>query len=103
MSGAVLLCDNAYMPTIDEYHDQLNATQKAEFERIREIVKQVVPEAEERMSYGMPTFKYKQRPLLYFGAFKHHMSLFPASGKVIESLGEDLAKFRTSKGTLQFT
>lgn len=91
------------MTTIEEYLSNLSESQKKEFHRIRKIVKQIVPDAEETISYGMPTFKYNKRPLLYFGAFKNHMSLFPASGSVVSAMGEKLAKFHTSKGTLKFT
>lgn len=55
------------------------------------------------ISYGIPTFKHKGKPLIYFGAFKDHMSIFPASDETIKAIGEELGKFRTSKGTLQFT
>lgn len=91
------------MSAIDEYL-AANATpaQKARLERVRDIVKQIVPESEETISYGVPTLKYKKKNLIHFGAFKDHMSIFPASDEMIKEIGE-LAKFRTSKGTLQFT
>ncbi len=91
------------MSVIDEYLERVDPLQKAGLGRLRTIVKNIVPEAEEVMSYGMPAFKYKNRILIYFAAFKDHMSLFPASDQAIESIGEDLGKFRTSKGTFQFT
>ena len=91
------------MQTIDEYLNNLEPTKKAALERVRKIVKEMVPEAEETISYGMPTFKYKRRPLMYFATFKNHLSLFPASGKVIEQMSSKLEKYKTSKGTLQFT
>lgn len=90
------------MSTIEDYLDKATPTQKAEFERIRKIVRELAPEAEEVMSYGIPTFKHKRRPLIYFGAFKDHMSIFPASDEMMETIPE-LSKFRTSKGTLRYT
>lgn len=90
------------MTEVDEYLKTVTPEQKAEFERIRKIVKSAVPEAEESISYGIPAFKHDNKPLLYFGAFKNHMSLFPASDHMIEVV-KDLAKYRTSKGTLRFT
>lgn len=91
------------MATIEEYLIGITPSQKAEFKQIRRIVHEVVPEAEEVISYGVPTFKYKSRPLLYFGAYKNHMSIYPASDMMIEEIGESLNAFRTSKGTFQFT
>lgn len=91
------------MSAIDEYLSSLTPAQKIRFERIRAIVLEVAPEAEETFSYGMPTFKYNKRPLLYFGAFKNHMSIFPASSAAVKSMEDKLSQFHTSKGTLQFT
>lgn len=88
---------------IYEYLQNLTHGQKAEFERVRRLVKQLTPDAEELISYGVPTFKYKKRPLIYFAAFKNHMSIYPVSDDMIEEIGQELAKFRTGKGTLQFT
>lgn len=91
------------MSDIEAYLNNATSSQKAEFERIRKIVKEVAPSAEESISYGVPCFKHKGRPLVYFGAFKNHMSIYPASDDLVDAVGGDLAKFRTSKGTLQFT
>lgn len=90
------------MSVIDEYLAHVNAPQKAELERIREIVKKTVPDAQEVISYGMPAFKYKHKYLIAFSAFKHHMSIFPAS-HAVEALKEKLGDFKLSKGTIQFT
>jgi uncharacterized protein YdhG (YjbR/CyaY superfamily) len=90
------------MQTINEYLSSITQAQKAEFERIRKIVYEMVPDAEETISYGIPTFKYKGTYLLYFGAFKNHMSLFPGSG-IIGELAEDFKGYKVAKGTVQFT
>lgn len=91
------------MSSVDEYLKKVTPSQRAELGRIRQLVKQIAPEAEESISYGVPTFKYGKRPLIYFAAFKNHMSLFPTSDGMIEALGEKVSKFRTSRGTLRFT
>jgi uncharacterized protein YdhG (YjbR/CyaY superfamily) len=90
------------MSTVDEYLKSITPSQKAEFERIRRIVKRLAPEAAESISYGIPTFKVDHRPLIYFGAFKNHLSLFPASDTMLEQISE-LSKYRASKGTLRYT
>jgi uncharacterized protein YdhG (YjbR/CyaY superfamily) len=69
------------MSAIDEYLEKVSPAQQAEFERVRRIVRQLVPEAEETISYGMPTFKYQGKYLIYFGAFKNHMTIFPGTIK----------------------
>jgi uncharacterized protein YdhG (YjbR/CyaY superfamily) len=91
------------MPTVDEYLQNITPTQRAQYKRIRTIVKKLIPDAEEVISYGIPTFKHKGTYVIYFGAYKHHMSVYPGTSRMDETLGEEFAKFRTSKGTLQFT
>ena len=51
----------------------------------------------------MPTFKEQGRFLVSYAAFKDHCSLFPASGAVMEALGEELEPYFSGKGTLSFT
>lgn len=90
------------MSVIDDYLKKLELPQRAELERIRQIVQQVAPEAVEVITYGMPGFKYRQKYLIAFAAFKDHLSLFPAPGP-IEALKDKLTDFKLSKGTIQFT
>lgn len=75
--------------------------QQVEFERIKKLVLKVVPDAEQVVSYGMPTFKYKGKVVVHVGAFANHMSLFP--GGIVEMFAADVKDYKTSKGTIQFT
>ena len=50
------------MGVIDDYLEDLGDSQRAELERIRRIVLDRVPDAEEGRSYGMPAFRYKRKP-----------------------------------------
>jgi len=85
---------------VDDYLSTVKPSQKTELARIRKIIKQTVPEAEETISYDMPTYKYKGNRLIYFAAYKNHMSLFGGLG----SLEQKLCNFKLShRGTLQFT
>lgn len=90
------------MTVIDEYLKNVSFPQREELERVRKIIKQLVPDAEESISYGMPVFKYNNQYLIWFAAFKDHMSIFPMPSS-IEAMGDKLSKFKTSKGTIQFT
>ena len=91
------------MTTIQDYLAACTPAQKAEYERIKGIVKKYAPSIDEVISYGIPTFKIEGKPLLYFGAFKDHMSVFPASDAMVKAVGNGIEKFRVSKGTLHFT
>jgi uncharacterized protein YdhG (YjbR/CyaY superfamily) len=88
--------------TIDQYFSNLEPEDKKALQRIHQIVKEVVPEAEESISYQMPAFKLNGKPLIYFGAFKDHLSIFPTSGPIAR-LEPKLKKFKVAKGTIQFT
>ncbi len=91
------------MTDIDDYLNRASPTQRIELEKIRQAVKHLVPDAEEVISYGIPTFKHNKRALIYYAAYKDHMSIHPASDRMIKVIGGPLAEFRTGKGTLQFT
>lgn len=64
-------------------------------------IQELMPEAQEIISYAIPTFKLKGKNVVYYAAFKKHISLFPgASG--VQAFEEQLTGYITSKGTIQF-
>ena len=67
---------------------------------IRATILDAAPQAEEKISYQMPTFTQNGN-LIYFAAFKNHIGVFGASG-VVEAFHEELAPFAGPKGNLQF-
>jgi uncharacterized protein YdhG (YjbR/CyaY superfamily) len=91
------------MPTFDEYLANVPEPHKTELERVRQAVRRAVPDAEESVSYGMPAFKYKKRPLLGFRVSKNHLSVFPFSPEAVDAARDALAGFDLSKGTVRFT
>lgn len=90
------------MSVIDDYLAGLEVPQRAELERVRGIVKKLVPEVEEVIGYGIPTFKFKGKNMIHFAAYKDHLSLFPGSTP-IEEFKADLTDYKLSKGTIQFS
>ena len=93
----------ALVPAVDDYFNSLDASTRAAFEHIRDLVMEIVPEAEQGTSYGMATLTYKRKPLLAFLAAKHHLSIFPFSSQVVDAVRDRLAAFELSKGTIRFT
>ncbi len=86
--------------TIDEYISQFPEDIQITLEKIRKNIHEAVPEASEKISYGMPTF-YLNGNLVHFAAFKKHIGFYPtASG--IEKFKDKLKDYKTSKGTVQF-
>ena len=90
------------MSVIDDYLRDVPAAERAELQRIRNLITEMVPEAVEAFSYGIPCFKYKNHYFIGFAAYKNHLSLFPSSQPITE-LGPKLSAFKTSPGTIQFT
>jgi uncharacterized protein YdhG (YjbR/CyaY superfamily) len=87
---------------IDAYLDRLEDPRRSTLEQLRREILEVVPEAEEAMSYRLPAFRLDGTLIAGFGAFKSHLSYFPHSGSVLAALGEEVAGYRTSRGALQF-
>ena len=88
--------------TIDDYLSQLPENQRIVLEELRQIIREAAPEAEEVISYQMPAFK-QNGMLVYFAAFKNHCSFFGGNSTLTDSMKEELAAYKTSKGTIQFT
>lgn len=81
---------------------EFSAVEQKELDRIKGLILGIVPDAEEVVSYGMPTFKYKKKLIMHIGAFSDHMSIFPGAAAV-EAFADRLVDKTTSKGTIQFT
>jgi len=88
---------------IDAYIADLPADQARALTELRAELLEAVPDGIEAISYSMPALKVGKRVLVYYAAFTTHLSLFPASGSVMDKLGADLQTYFTGKGTLQFT
>lgn len=87
--------------TVDEYMAELPEKEREVLSDLRKTIKATAPKAEEAISYGIPGYKYHGM-LVYFAAFKKHLSFFPGSS-TIDQFGDEVKKYKTSKGTLQFT
>ena len=87
---------------VDRYLEALEEPKRGTLEALRRSILEVVPEAEQGISYGMPAFKVEGRTVAGFAAFKHHLSYLPHSGSVLATLADDVAAYETSKGSLRF-
>lgn len=90
------------MTKIDTYLQALPQEQRVELEKIRALAHATIPELTEIINYGIPTLQYKNKNLIHFAGFEHHMSVFPGA-HAIEVLASELADYQTSRGTVQFT
>jgi uncharacterized protein YdhG (YjbR/CyaY superfamily) len=86
--------------TIDEYIKTFPKDVQSILKELRQVIKAAAPEAEERLSYRMPSF-WLNGVLVYFAAFKSHIGFYPtASG--IANFKEDLKGYKSAKGSVQF-
>lgn len=87
--------------TIEEYIANFPGDVQPVLEKIRSTIQKAAPKAEETISYQIPAFKLNGRILVYFAAFKNHVSLYPAPRNAAE-FKDELADYRGGKGTVQF-
>jgi uncharacterized protein YdhG (YjbR/CyaY superfamily) len=86
--------------TIDEYIALFSKDVRNILEALRKAIRDVAPQAEEGISYQIPTYKLNGN-LVHFAAFKDHISFFPTSSG-IEAFKVKLKSYKTSKGTIRF-
>jgi uncharacterized protein YdhG (YjbR/CyaY superfamily) len=87
---------------IDRYLDGLEEPKRTTLARLRQTILDVVPEAEQAISYGVPAFKVQGKTIAGFAAFTNHLSYLPHSGSVFPQLKEELKGYSTSSGALRF-
>lgn len=90
------------MEDVESYLSSLSVENKLALNEIRATVRHQIKNADETISYGIPTFKYKGKHLLAYAAFKNHLSIFPGA-EPIEQLNDELSGFTLSRGTIQFS
>ena len=86
---------------VDAYIADFPVDVQAIMQEIRALIKATAPDAEESISYGLPTYKLGGKPLVYFGAYKHHIGFY-ATPTGHEAFAEDLSKYKQGKGSVQF-
>ena len=70
-------------------------------EELRVTVRAVVPEAVERITWGMPTLDLDGKHLLFFAGYARHVGFYPLPG-AIEEFKEELRPYETAKGSVRF-
>lgn len=88
--------------TIDEYFSNLTPEVQIVLEDLRQFIHNLVPDAEEAISYQIPTFKWKGG-LVALAGFKNHCSFFPMTNQLPENLKNEAKPYFHGKSTLRFT
>jgi uncharacterized protein YdhG (YjbR/CyaY superfamily) len=88
--------------TVDEYMALLPPKQRPLLAEVRAVLRAALPEAEEVISYDIPTYKIGGRAVIYFAGWKRHYSIYPVGEAVQKTLAAELAGLEISKGTIKF-
>lgn len=87
--------------SVDSYIASFPENVQQKLQEMRALIREVVPEAFETISYEMPAYR-EGKVIVYFGGFKNHIALFPtASG--VSAFQSELAPYKISKGTIRFS
>jgi uncharacterized protein YdhG (YjbR/CyaY superfamily) len=85
---------------IDQYIDAFPKDIQKALQQMRTAIRKAAPEAEETISYAIPTFKLNGN-LVHFAAFKNHIGFYPAPSG-IEAFKDELSDYEGAKGSVQF-
>ena len=86
--------------SLDEYIATFPKNVQEILKSLRQAIKETAPQAQETISWRMPTFKLNGNPL-FFAAFKKHIGLYPGPEAIV-AFKERLSVYKTSKGAIQF-
>lgn len=90
----------AVAASIDEYIEAFPAPVRAILSRFRELAHETDAGLTEAISYGVPTMRLKGKNAFHFGAYPHHVSVYPVPAD--SSLRKQITPYIKGKGTLQF-
>jgi uncharacterized protein YdhG (YjbR/CyaY superfamily) len=88
---------------VEAYLARVPEPGRGTLQAVRATLRALLPEASEGISYGMPAFKVRTKPVAGYAAFPNHCGFYPMSGNVVAALKADLDGYETSKGGIRFS
>jgi uncharacterized protein YdhG (YjbR/CyaY superfamily) len=88
--------------TVDEYIASCAESERAVLSLVRRSIQKAVPQAEESISYNMPTYKLNGKAFLYFAGWKRYYSLYPASNQLVAAFLDELKQYEVEKSAIRF-
>jgi len=88
--------------TIDAYIAAQPAANQETLQTVRAIIRRALPEAVETISYKIPAFRVAGRVAIFFAGWMSHYSVYPVTPRIAVQLGDKLAPYPASKGTVRF-
>jgi len=87
---------------VDEYLRAVDEPKRSTLQALRRTILDIVPEAEQVISYRVPAFRVRGKVVAGFAAFKDHLSYLPFSGSVLGRLADELHGYTMTKSALHF-
>jgi uncharacterized protein YdhG (YjbR/CyaY superfamily) len=87
---------------VDEYLRQLEEPKRSTLQALRRTILEILPEAEQVISYRVPAFRVNGKTVAGFAAFRNHLSYLPFSGSVLPQLADELEGYTMTKSALHF-
>jgi uncharacterized protein YdhG (YjbR/CyaY superfamily) len=87
---------------VDNYLTSLDQRKRRTLQTLRRTILEVVPDAEQVISYRVPAFRVQGKVVAGFAAFKDHLSYLPFSGSVLNQLADQLTGYTMTKSALHF-
>jgi len=87
---------------VDEYLAALPSQARRALGQLRSTLLELLPDGEERLSYGMPAVCVGGKAVVGYSASAKHCSIHPMDGTTVAALADELAGYHTSKGTIRF-
>jgi len=84
------------------YHAARTPEIRRHLKRIHDAIASAAPDAKEAFTYGIPGFRLDGKVLMWYAAWSEHTSMYPITGAVRAKHATDIARYRNSKGTIQF-
>ena len=87
---------------VDAYLSGLEEPKRRTLQTLRSTIIEIVPEAEQVISYRVPAFRVRGKTVAGFAAFRDHLSYLPFSGSVLSQLADELEGYTITKSALHF-
>jgi uncharacterized protein YdhG (YjbR/CyaY superfamily) len=87
--------------TVDDYLAAAPRDKQATLKKLRQTIRAAAPQATEGVSYGIVGYKLERKPVIYFGYWKAHYSLYGMGNRVAKAHAAELKDYLLSKGTIQ--
>lgn len=101
-SGIIqLMKETSLTEKVDAYIEGFSGEVKSRLIKLRDLIKEKVPAVEEGISYGMPAYRLKGKPLVYFAGYKNHIGFY-ATPTGHQKFSTKLKKYKQGKGSVQF-